>query len=186
MVVPCDSRITPNSGYSVVNLNLAKFTGGNVWSPLANPEFDGRECELGKNARDDDRKSSLIFGSSRPHRGSEVGIIHEFKSKRRTPHWLRPFGSRGRESRPAASHRFSAHSPSAINNCAGPMCRKQYFTRFNPPVTAAISGPAVNCRLSQPGSTRRTKFRMWCEIIMLLDLQRWRSALEKRRVIRFM
>lgn len=41
-----------------------------------------------------------------------------------------------------------ALSPSAINNCAGPMCRKQYFTRFNPPVTAAISGPAVNCRLS--------------------------------------
>jgi len=58
---------------------------------------------------------------------------------------------RGRESRPAASRRFSAHSPSAINNCAGPMCRKQYFTRFNP-VTAAISGLAVNCRLSgKPG-----------------------------------
>jgi len=49
------------------------------------------------------------------------------------------------------ARRFSAHFPSAINNCAGPMCRKQYFTRFNPPVTAAISGPAVNCRLSQLG-----------------------------------
>lgn len=44
-------------------------------------------------------------------------------------------------------------SPSAINNCAGPMCRKQYFTRFNPPVTAAISGPAVNCRLSLDGGS---------------------------------
>lgn len=51
--------------------------------------------------------------------------------------------------RPGLLRPFRALSPpSAINNCAGPMCRKQYFTRFNPPVTAAISGPAVNCRLS--------------------------------------
>lgn len=87
-----------------------------------------------------------------------VGIIHEFKSERPAARHIDCALPDRRRRVPG--RRFSARfSPSAINNCAGPMCRKQYFTRFNPPVTAAISGPAVNCRLSRPGSPGRTKFR---------------------------
>lgn len=142
----------------------AKFTGGSVWSSQANLESRVRaEGKMRETTTEKARRSS-----DRRVGAAGLGIIHEFKSKRSTPHWLRLSGSRASPGR----HLSSARSPSAINNCAGPMCRKQYFTRFNLPVTATISGPAVNCRLSRPGSPGRTKFRTWCEIIyiMFLDL----------------